>query len=103
VLAHRVISLRCRILSLSGHSGHRSSRTNQARFMSTRPSLSLYDESQTTVKCVTVSADQTKQQPRSASGLALGLIRMGAHHSPSRDLQHRKSCSLRACVDREQR
>jgi hypothetical protein len=68
VLAHRVISLRCRILSLSGHSGHRSSRTNQARFMSTRPSLSLYDESQTTVKCVSLSADHTKQQLTSALG-----------------------------------
>jgi hypothetical protein len=37
LLAHRDISLRCRIWSLSGHSGHRVSRTNQARFMSTRP------------------------------------------------------------------
>src|SRR5882757_9158253 len=33
-----VISLRCGIWSLAGHSGRRSSRTNQARFMSTRPS-----------------------------------------------------------------
>jgi hypothetical protein len=72
VLAHRVISLRCRILSLSGHSGHRSSRTNQARFMSTRPSLSLYDESQTTVKCVSLSADHTKQQLTSALGSEIG-------------------------------
>jgi hypothetical protein len=38
-MAHRDISLRCRIWSLSGHSGHRVSRTNQARFMSTRPRL----------------------------------------------------------------
>jgi hypothetical protein len=38
-MAHRDISLRCRIWSLSGHSGHRVSRTNQARFMSTRPNL----------------------------------------------------------------
>jgi hypothetical protein len=29
--------------------------------------LRLYDESQISVKCVTVSADQTKQQPMSAS------------------------------------
>jgi hypothetical protein len=83
-MAHRVISLRCRILSLSGHSGHRSSRTNQARFMSTRPSLSLYDESQTTVKCVTVSADQTKQQPRSASGLRFQSSEVGRTSPSSR-------------------
>ena len=36
--------------------------------MSTRPSLSLYDESQTTVKCVSLSADHTKQQLTSALG-----------------------------------
>jgi len=33
LLAHRVISLRCGIWSLSKHSGHWSARTNQARFM----------------------------------------------------------------------
>ena len=39
ILAHSVISLRCGIWSLSGHSGHRANHSNQARFMSTRPSL----------------------------------------------------------------
>ena len=34
--------------------------------------LRLYDESQITVKCVIVGADQTKQQPRSASGSQIG-------------------------------
>jgi hypothetical protein len=34
-LAHRVISVRCGIWSLSGQSGHRPSRANQARFMNT--------------------------------------------------------------------
>ena len=38
VLAHSVISLRCGIWSLSGHSGHRANHSNQAQFMSTRPS-----------------------------------------------------------------
>ncbi len=37
LLAHRVISLYCGTRSLSGHSGHRSSRTNLARLMSARP------------------------------------------------------------------
>ena len=37
LLSHRGISLRCRIWSLSGHSGYRASRTNQVRFLSTRP------------------------------------------------------------------
>ena len=39
VVAHSVISLRCGIWSLPGHSGHRANHINQARFMSTRPSL----------------------------------------------------------------
>jgi hypothetical protein len=37
--AHRDISLRCRIWSLSGHSGHRPSRINQSRSMTTRSRL----------------------------------------------------------------
>ena len=40
LLAQSVISPRCRIWSLSGHGGHRVSRTNQARFMCTRPKQS---------------------------------------------------------------
>ncbi len=32
-MAHRDISLRCSVWSLSGHSGHRVSRSNHARFM----------------------------------------------------------------------
>jgi len=40
--------------------------------MSTRPSLSLYDESQTTVKCISLSADHTKQQLTSALGSEIG-------------------------------
>src|ERR1700680_865260 len=38
-VAHRVISLRCGIWSLSEQSGHRLSSTNQARFMSTRANV----------------------------------------------------------------
>jgi hypothetical protein len=37
-LAHRVIARRCRIWSQSGHDGAWSSRSKQARFVSTRPS-----------------------------------------------------------------
>ena len=33
-LPHRVVSLRCRIWSLSGHSGHQANRANQVRSMS---------------------------------------------------------------------
>jgi hypothetical protein len=40
-LAHSVVSVRCGIWSLSGQSGHRSSRANQARFMSTRPNIAF--------------------------------------------------------------
>jgi len=44
VLAHRVISLRCGIWSLSGHIGHRASRSNQA-FMNTRPKTPIARQS----------------------------------------------------------
>jgi len=37
-----VISVRCGIWSLSAQSGHRPSRANQARFMSTHPSASVH-------------------------------------------------------------
>jgi hypothetical protein len=50
--------------------------------------LGLYDESQITVKCVTVSADQTKQQPTSASDPKGrhrgGVLGMSVYPSPNR-------------------
>src|SRR5260370_23438865 len=43
-------------------------RTRRRTCPDTKLALGLYGESQITVKCVTVSADQTKQQAMSASG-----------------------------------
>ncbi len=76
-MAHRDISLLGEVWSVSGIADIECVfRTDQARLMSTRPSLSLCDESQTTVKCISLSADHDEaQQLTSAWGLKLGQRR----------------------------
>src|SRR5258708_1290732 len=81
-MAHRVISLRCGIWSLSGHSGHRVSRTNQSRFMSTRPSMSGLNR--VTSGGMVFTRFSRRQFAKIAAWSALGISTASAKASPVR-------------------